>query len=60
VSPRIVGSGGVDSFAFRAVGKQGGSNVKLQLQHVRPWLPRTEDVDAEFTVNVSGVSGASD
>jgi hypothetical protein len=52
----------VDSFAFRAIGhssKGDGGNVKLQLQHVRPWLPRTEDVDAEFTVNVSGVGGGA-
>jgi hypothetical protein len=26
--------------------------VSLRLQKVRPWMPRPEQMDAEFTVNV--------
>lgn len=45
----LVGSGGIDSWAFRAVGK---GAVHLNLQKVRPWEPRPKQMDAGFTVNI--------
>jgi len=57
VSPRVIGSGGVDSFAFRA---QRSGSVKLELQHVRPWLPRPDGSDAEFSVSVADAEGQED
>jgi predicted secreted protein len=48
-SRSMVGSGGWDQFAFRAT--QTGS-VQVELQKVRPWMPRPAEMDAKFTVNV--------
>ena len=45
----LVGSGGIDSWAFKAVGK---GAVHLNLQKVRPWEPRPKQMDAGFTVNI--------
>jgi predicted secreted protein len=46
----LVGSGGADSWGFRAVNK---GTVHLNLQKVRPWVqPRPKQMDAGFTVNI--------